>query len=123
METGRGRFANGEQTRDIGTGMKVRPNAAAGIVRCRDHRNGCSGDIDTELQAAGINVREMLFDEGRWTVRDIEENAICPQPFHLMIDGASHNISRSELSPRVKSCHKGGSIRQQETASFASDRF
>jgi len=56
--------------------VQVGDHAAAGVVRSRHHGNGLLGHVDAQLQAAGVDVGEVLLDETQRLVRDVQVDAV-----------------------------------------------
>ena len=78
---------------------EVHLQAAAGIVRRGHHRDGLLRDVDAELQALGVDVGEVLADEGLALVRDVEVDAVQAALLHLEVDGAGHHVARGAVRP------------------------
>jgi hypothetical protein len=61
VQAGAGGLAHGVQARQVGAAVQVGDHAAAGVVRRGHHRNGLLGDVDAQLQAARVDVGEVLL--------------------------------------------------------------
>ena len=65
MQAGVGGLADRVQAGQVGAAVQVGDDAAAGVVRGRHDRDRLPGDVDAELQAARVDVREVLLQELR----------------------------------------------------------
>ena len=54
-----------------------------------------AGDVDAERQAARIDGREVLAQEGFGLVADVEVHVIQPALLHFEVDRARHHVARS----------------------------
>src|SRR5690606_17703405 len=60
VQTGEAGLADGVEVGDVGAAVFVHHDTAAGVVGRGHHRNAIAGDVDAELQAAGVNGGEVL---------------------------------------------------------------
>eukprot|EP01022_Parablepharisma_sp_SALTPOND_P004214 TRINITY_DN118_c5_g1_i1.p1 TRINITY_DN118_c5_g1~~TRINITY_DN118_c5_g1_i1.p1 ORF type:complete len:1641 (+),score=478.48 TRINITY_DN118_c5_g1_i1:3715-8637(+) len=129
MQAGIGGLSHRIQAREVGAAGHVGDHATTGVMRRRHHRDGLAGDVDTELQAARLDGREVLGDEGRTLVADIQVHMIQAALLHLEVDGARHDVARRQLGPIVMLGHEalaGGAARrgrQLEQGAFAAQGF
>ena len=123
MQTGTRGFAGNVETGNVGTAMQVADDATAGIVSRRHDRNRLACDVDTQFQAACVNIREMLPDERFAFVGDIQEDAIEAALFHLEVDGPGDDVTRRQFAAIVVFGHEAGAIRQAQQSTFATHRF
>lgn len=65
----------------------------------------------------------MFLDEISPFVGDIKIDAIRPQPFEFMVNGARHNIAWGQFTAFIKPVHKTCAIRQQQFATFTAYGF
>ena len=85
--------------------------------------NRLAGDIDAQLEATGMDIREMRPDEFLALVGDVQIDAIQTALLHFEVDGASDDVTRREFGAVVMPRHEAGAIRQTEQAAFAAHRF
>ncbi len=57
-----------------------------------------------------IDVREVLLDEARRLVRDVEPHVLGAGALHLEVDGAGDDVARRELAERVVLLHEGDAV-------------
>ncbi len=123
MQAGAGGLANGIEPRQVGSPGAVNEDAAAGVVGRGHHRDGLPGDVDAELQAAAVDGGEVLADELRGTVADVQLHAVRAEALHLVVDGAGHDVPGGQLATRVETLHEGLAVRQQQPAALATHRL
>jgi hypothetical protein len=90
----------------VGAGALVGQYAAAGIVGRRDHRDRLARDVDAELEAARVDRREVADDEVCGSMGDVEQDVFAADPFHLVVDGAGHDVARGQLGALIEAGHK-----------------
>ena len=83
--------------------MLIDHHAAAGVVRRRDDRDRLSGQIEAQRQQLLVDHREVLGDELRRLVADVQVYAVGAQALHFMVDGAGDDIARGQFAARSKS--------------------
>ena len=71
MQAAASGLADGVQAGNVGATMQVCDHAATGVMGCRHHGNGLAADVNAQLQAAGVDVGEMLLDKNQGLVRDV----------------------------------------------------
>ena len=123
VQAGEAGFANRIQAGHIGAPVLVDHHAAAGVVRCRHHRDRAFGDVDIEGQAAFVNGREVGLDEGFGLVADVQVDAVDAQALHFMVDGAGDDIPWCQLGTRVEALHEAFAIGQFQVGAFAAQGF
>ena len=111
MQPGIGHLADGVEAGDVGLAVVVDHHAATGVVGRRDDGHRLLGDVDTDREAALINGREVLDDEIRRLVADVQIHAIRPEALHLVVDGAGDDVPRGQLGPLVKLRHEAAAVR------------
>src|SRR5690606_23521938 len=92
---------------------------AAGVVRCRHHRDGLAGDVDAELQAAFVHGGEVRLHELGRLVADVQVHAVDAEALHLVVDGAGDDVARGEFGAFVETLHKALAVGQLEVRPFA----
>ena len=92
-------------------------------MRGRHHRDGVAGDVDAEFQAARVDVGEMLLEEGRRLVRNVQINAVQAAFLHFEVDRPRHHVARSQLGPGVVRRHEARAVGQHQHAAFAAHGF
>ena len=65
-----------------------------------------SENIDTEMFAALVDGREMGRDESGRAVADIEVYAGNTEAFHLVVDGASDDVTWSQFATLIEFVHE-----------------
>ena len=113
----------GEEPLDVRLPVKVRPHAAALVVRRRDHRDRLLRHVDAEREARLVDVREVLPDERRSPGPDVEIDAILPGPLHLRVDRPRDDVPRREFLHRVGPLHEPAPAAVQEDRPLAADRL
>ena len=61
----------------------------------------------------------MSLNESTRPVTDIEIDALCAQPLHLVVDGPGHNIPRRQLHSFVKARHEAVPVSQRQRSALA----
>ena len=123
METGAGGFTECIEPRQVGPGLQVHDNAAAGVMRCRYYRDGLMSDIDAQFTATGLNVGEVGAQEAFALMRHVEEDAIEAVLLHLEVDGTGYHIARRQFGTRIVIGHEARAVRQAQDAALAAHRF
>ena len=119
VQAGAGGLAGGVEAGNVGARVQVGDDAAAGVVRRRDDRDGVAGDVDAQFGAARQDVREVLPQEFRRLVRDVEVHAIQAALLHLEVDGAGDDVARREFGARIVFRHEARAVGQLQQAAFA----
>ncbi len=104
-------------------GAMVRDHPAAGVVGRRDDRDGRAGDVDAEVEALGVDGREVAADEVGVLVADVQVHAVRAQPLHLVVDGAGNDVTGRELGALVEARHEPAAVRQEQTPALAAHRL
>lgn len=123
VQAGAGHLTDGIQTGDFGLAVEVGDDAAALVVGRGNDRDRFLGDVEAVLQAAAVDVREVVDDESGRLVGDVEEHAIGAGAFHLGVDGTGHDVAGSEFGPRVIAVHEALAVGTQQQPAFTADRF
>ena len=121
MQAGEAGFADGVKTGHIGLAVFVDHNAAAGVVGGGHHRHGVTGDIQAQLQTLGVDGGEVLDNEIRRLVADIQIQTVRPQALHFMVDGAGHHVPGGQFSAFIKAMHEALTAGQQQVPTFAAN--
>src|SRR5690554_880369 len=119
MQAGETGLADGVQLVHVGLAVAVDHDAAAGVMRRRDHGDRLAGDVDAEAQAALVNRGEVLAYEGGRLVADVQIHAIQPQTLHLVVDGAGDYVPGRQFGTLVEVGHEAGAVGQLEHRPFA----
>ena len=123
VQPGIGHLADGIEAGDVGLAVVVDHHAATGVVGRRDDGHRLPGDVDTDREAALINGREVLDDEIRRLVADVQIHAIRPEALHLVVDGAGDDVPRGQLGPLVKLRHEAAAVGTAQVGPFAAQRL
>ena len=110
VETRAGSFAAGIEMLDGGASVLVNADAAAEIMRRRDNGDGLFGDVDANRKTLRVNIREMLFKCLCISVSSVEKNIIVAVDFHLVVDGACHDVAGCKTAALVVFLHKGVAV-------------
>ena len=73
-------------------------------MRARSHRYIILGDVDTDTQALGVNVREMMFGLLGILMRHIQTDVVDGMNLHLVIYRTRYDITRRKAQTRVVFC-------------------
>src|ERR1700730_14104896 len=85
---------------DAGVSPFINQYAATAVVRCRNHWYRLARDVDANFQALTIDKGEAIADGVcRQTRGNVEQHKGIPMGLHLMVNGAGHNVARSEILP------------------------
>jgi hypothetical protein len=101
VQAGVGGLAHGVQARQVGAAVEVGDDAAAGVVRRRHHRDRLARDVDAQLQAARVDGREVLLQEGLAEVRRVEPDVVEAVLLHLEVDRAGDDVARRQFGALV----------------------
>ncbi len=123
MQAGEAGFAERVQPGHVGAPVAVDDHAAAGVVRRRHHRNRIAGDVQPQLQALGVHGGEVLDDEIRRLVADVQIQAVRAQTLHFMVYGARHHVPGGQLGALVEARHEALAVGQQQAAALAANRL
>ena len=111
MQAGAGGLADGVELTDIGAAAGVHQDSAAGVVCGRYHGDRFAGDVDAEIQAAGVDSGEVGLQKARALVADIQVDTIAAGPLHLVVDSAGHYIPWRQFRPLIEVGHEPGAVR------------
>ena len=75
------------------------------------------GDVDTDAEALGVDIREVLLGFFGILVGYVQTDMIQTVDFHFLIDGARHDVARSQTEPLVILLHKLLAVRQTQNTS------
>lgn len=81
MKTGVTHFTNGIQPFQIRLPVLVDHYATTGVMGCWHDRHGLLGQVETEFQQFFINGREMLGNEFRIFMADVDVHAVGAKRF------------------------------------------
>ena len=76
--------------------VKVNLDTATHIVGAWCNGDILLGNVDTDTQALGIDIREMVFCFLRVFVGNIKTDMVETMNLHLVINGTGYNIARSQ---------------------------
>lgn len=129
MQAGAGHFAHCIQAGNVGAPGQVGDDAAAGKVHGRHDGDRLLRNVDAQLEAARVDGREVLHQEFRRLVADVEIDVIEAPFLHLEVDRARHDVAWRQFATLVMRWHEAlAGLRarfgwQLEQAAFAADRF
>ena len=95
---------------NIGAPIQVAHDSATGVVCGGYHGDGVMRDINTEFQAASVNIRKMVADKFVTLVRNIEKYAVQAAFLHFEVDRPSDDIARCQLGTFVMIEHEARSV-------------
>ena len=81
MKSGPGDLAYGVEPPDACPAVVVGLQAAAGVMGCRDYRDGLFGHVKAELKALFVEVREAGADEIGRLAAYVQVDAVVPALF------------------------------------------
>ncbi len=116
MEARAGGFADGVESAQAGFAVEVGLHPAALVVCCWDDGNRLLRDIDAELQARLVDVRESGTHEIRRLVRDVDVHALAARTFHLGVDRAGDHVARREFGLGMIAVHEPPTPRVDQLA-------
>ena len=76
--------------------VKVNLDTSAHVVCAGTDGDVLLGDVDTYGETLGIDVRKMFFCLLRIFVSDVQTNVVKAVELHLSVNGAGHNVTRSQ---------------------------
>ena len=106
MQSGAGALTHGIESVNRRASVEVHLNTATEVVSGGSHGDIVFCDVDSEAQALLVDIREVLFGLLGIFVSNIEIYEIVAAGFHLVVDSASHDITRSERQAFVVFLHK-----------------
>nr|CUV57051.1 protein of unknown function [Ralstonia solanacearum] len=118
-----GHFADGIQPFDIGAAGHVGADPAARVMRRRRDRHAVLRQVAPMGPGDLDQVREMLFDECRALVRDVEPHMGRAVRLHLRIDRAGHDVARRQFLLARIARHEALVGDVVEQAAFAAHGF
>ena len=123
VQTRVGHFANGIETGNVGLAIVVDHHATTGVVGRRDYGHRLPGDVDADRHAALVDGREVLDDEIRWLVADVQIHAVGTEAFHLVVDGAGDYVPRGQLGPFIELQHEAAAVGAAQIGTFPAQGF
>ena len=123
VESGAGAFAHGVEPLDGRAGIQVHLDAAAEVVGAGCHGDVLPRDVDADAQAFLVDIGEMSLCFLGVFVRHIEADVVDAVDFHLLVDGACHDVARGERESLVVFLHELLAVRQAEDAAVAAHGF
>ena len=118
MQPSTGSLAGNIETGHVSPPVQVADHPAAGVMCSRHHRNRITRDIDTQLEASGVDIREVATDEFFALVSNIEENAVKAPFFHFEIDRTGNDVAGGQFGAFVMLEHEARSIRKFQQPAF-----
>ena len=103
--------------------VQVHLDTSAHIVGTGSDGDVLLCDIDTDAQALGVDIGEMMLGFFGVFVRHIEADMVDGMNLHLIIDGSCYDVSRSEGETRVVFLHKLFAVRQPKDTSVTAHSF
>jgi hypothetical protein len=92
-------------------------------VRRRHDRDRLHREVDPELLARLVDVREVVEQERLRQVRHVEVGAVVAAALHLRVDAAGHDVARGQLLARVVAGHEGLALAVPQDAALAAQRL
>ena len=119
VQTGTGAFANSVETVDGGLSVQIDLDTAAHVMGTGHHGNILLRDINSDTQALGVDIGEVMFGLLGILVGDVKAYVIDTVNLHLLIDGAGNDIAGSEREALVVLLHKLLAIRKSQDTTVA----
>ena len=123
VQPGAAGFTSAEQTAQGGLAVRIRLHTAALVVRAGNYRDEISFGIHAIALAGLVDVGEALGHEALGLVGHVEVHAGMPGAQNFVVDGARHNVSRSQALAGVILLHEFLAIRPAEHAALAAHGF
>ena len=82
-------------------------------------RYGLACDVDAQFRTTLQDVREVLVQEVRAFVADVQIDAVQALLFHFKINRPRHHVARRKFGARVVLRHEAGAVGQQQQAAFS----
>ena len=110
---------------EIGAAERSDHHAAAGVVsrRGRSWGSASPGQRSKPRVSSAVDHREVLGDELRRLVADVQVHAVGAQALHFMVDGAGDDIAQGQFAARVEIQYKAAAVRAFQVSPFAAQRF
>ena len=105
-------FAERIETVDGRTSVEVHLDAATHIVGCRSHGDVFLCDVDADVKTFLIDVGEVVAGFFGRLVCHVQTHVVESVNLHLLVDGASHDVARSQREPCVIFLHERLAIGQ-----------
>mmetsp|Transcript_8729 Transcript_8729/g.15103 ORF Transcript_8729/g.15103 Transcript_8729/m.15103 type:complete len:238 (-) Transcript_8729:980-1693(-) len=124
MEAGAGHFTTCVQTLHTGFAKKTGLYATTCVVLRWNHWDRVLGDVQPQLSTLHRDVREVMEHLISWLVTDVQQHMLFVSLKQLVVDAASHNVSRRQLhTQRVVLCHEPLSACIVKMTSFTAHSF
>ena len=75
-------------------------------MRGRHHGQRRRGHVHAQFEAAPVDGREVLFDKRPRLVREVQKDAVVPEPLHFMVNRPRHHITRGQFGVWVITAHE-----------------
>ena len=119
MQAGAGAFAHGIEALDARLAIEVHLDAAAHVVRTRCHGDVVLRDVDADAEALGVDVGEVVLRLLGVLVGHVEADVVEGVNLHLVVDGAGHDVARSQREAFVILLHELLAVGQAQDAAIA----
>ena len=84
----------------------------------RTNRDILLGDVDADAQTLGVDIREVTLGLLWILMGYIETDMIQSVNLHLLIDGTSHDVTRSQTQSLIIFLHETFAVRQTQNAAI-----
>ena len=119
MQTRTRTLAYGIEPADRRLTVQIHLNTAAHVVGTRRYRDVFFRDVNTDREAFGINIREVVLGLLRVLVGHIQTDMVDRVNLHLIINRARNDVARCERQTRVVFLHELLAVRQAQNTSVA----
>ena len=114
---------DGSQAIDRGAPVIIRGDAAATVMRRRDHRNRFAREVNPALDANGIDARKALAELLGGLVRNVKVNAGLARFKHRLVNGPRGNVTRRERAGGMEPLHEFLPVAIHDAATLPANRF
>ena len=112
-------LTDGIQTLYRRAAVQVHLDAAAHIVGCGPHGDIVGSDVNAQRETFLIDIGEVVACLCRVFMRHVEADMVQTVNLHLLVDGACHDVARSQREAFVVFLHERLAVGQTQDASVA----
>src|SRR5678815_4068134 len=123
MKSRTGDFANGVQTRNRSCSVFVRLDSTALIMSRWNDRDWFGSDVDSDIQAALIDIRKAVPHELWRHVANVQVHALRAGLLHFRIDRTCNNVAGCQFLPWIVAVHALTPLSVRRALALAAHRF